>query len=261
MINASTIKGSGKVNGRKYGPNGTKVVVRTCAVLILFCCFSVIKIQNQLHRNYALVVSIRNRQWKNAMTMLRDGADATASLREDVTGDQNIWQYVRQLFNKTDNNEKRVSALQAFFEPEQVALTALPGSPEMKDTIMTRDRLDVFEYLISHGAQPNIRVSDNTFGSDVPLAALPAMYGHAECVKQMLQHGVDPNSMTSERISLLHFCMMRSLVTSFDRVQTVGILLDAGANPKIKDKYGDDPMYFAQELKDAALIELMKSKY
>ena len=261
MINAPSFKGSCKISGRKYGPSGTKVVVRICAVLILFCCFRLIQISNQLHRNYVLVISIRNRQWRTAMTMLKDGADASAWVRADATDETNIWQHIRQLYYKTDNNEKRVSALQAFFEPEQVALTALPGSPEMKDTTMTRDRLDLFEYLISHGAQPNIRVSDNTFGSDVPLAAWPAMYGHSECVKQMLQHGVDPNSMTSERISLLHFCMMRSLVTSFDRVQTVRVLLDAGANPKIKDKYGDDPMYFAQELKDAALVELMKSKY
>ena len=90
----------------------------------------------------------------------------------------------------------------------------------------------VVEYLLSHGADPNIQTNEN--GSSV-LAGL-AYVNQLECVRILLEHGADPNSGRGESCETpLHHALASD---EPDRGPLVKLLLDHGADPNARTKPG-----------------------
>jgi cytohesin len=88
--------------------------------------------------------------------------------------------------------------------------------------------LEIIEYLLSQGADPNLQTNEN--GASV-LAGL-AYVNQLECVRVLLRHRANPNRGRAESGETpLHHAVVGS---EPDRSALVKLLLDYGANPNAK---------------------------
>jgi ankyrin repeat protein len=85
-----------------------------------------------------------------------------------------------------------------------------------------------------------------------------AKRGDAPAVRWLLAHGADPNALWAHwdaHVTPLH-------MTAFsDTDEVAGLLLDAGADPSIKDdKHDSDPLGWAEFFGKVRLVRLLKSR-
>lgn len=109
------------------------------------------------------------------------------------------------------------------------------------------DKKEIFEYLISKGADPKGR---DSWGTPSCVAAL---YGRDFLLKRLLELGVSPNEMTNRGSPLLSFAVSEA------RYSTAKILLESGADKNQINEDGDRPIDRARRQKDDKMIELLNS--
>jgi ankyrin repeat protein len=85
------------------------------------------------------------------------------------------------------------------------------------------------------------------FGADARVAEA-AMHEDAAAVRTLLRQKADVNAALPDGTTALHWSVQA------DDLETVGLLIDAGANVKVKDRYGFTPLYFAAANGNAAVI-------
>lgn len=121
-------------------------------------------------------------------------------------------------------------------------------------------------FLIEHGADPNHPLEDT---GEVPLHATlgtanrPA---HDRVIEVLLEAGADPNVETKPGVET--GCFMRDSRTrgetplhraaAFGSVETIGRLLEAGAEVDVRDANGDSPLTWASwHLRPSAVLRLL----
>ncbi|MEH0158493.1 ankyrin repeat domain-containing protein [Limibacter armeniacum] len=110
-------------------------------------------------------------------------------------------------------------------------------------------RLECTEVLLEAGADPNARgKNDKTPLYDAVFA------GENLIVSTLLTYGADPNLPYGEdEKNLLHLLSDRT-----NRLSTIIILLDNGADPRAVDRHGKNAIYYARKNKNKELVKLMK---
>ena len=99
----------------------------------------------------------------------------------------------------------------------------------------------VIDYLLSRGADTNIKIKQQNDGSPLELAAL---VGRAELVKKLLVAGADVNAANSNGNTPLHaaaFCDFR-LGSDRGSVAAIKLLLAKGADPHLRNNAGRTPL-------------------
>ena len=87
----------------------------------------------------------------------------------------------------------------------------------------------IVELLLEHGAEP-----DCTGDMDVTPLICASSYGNHKCIKLLYQYG-DINFQTKCGDTALHFAIRNA------HVECVKLLLENGADPNIKNIYGESP--------------------
>ncbi len=114
---------------------------------------------------------------------------------------------------------------------------------------------DGFACLLSHGANPNTELSDTlddllTKGNSV--MSLSAKLEESWYLKQVLQHGGDPNLVNATRSQTPILAAMFS-----SRTQNVKLLIASGANLNWQDRHGATPLILAAETNEYELAFAM----
>lgn len=109
------------------------------------------------------------------------------------------------------------------------------GSPLVaaaSDPISSFEAVDV---LITAGASINQRVEYGDYGSALIAAAA---HGNPWCVKYLLDHGADPNLVTTQ--GKFASALMAAVRVPFRREEPIHILIEAGANVNLRAEHGED---------------------
>jgi len=118
-----------------------------------------------------------------------------------------------------------------------------------------RKRADLVEKLIKSGAKPNIIDS----AKSVPLAeASFQRSANPKIVKLLLDNGADVNRTEPNGNTPLIYAVSNSDITSDTRLKIVKMLLAKGADKKIKNRDGENALFWAKKFKYNKLIELLK---
>ena len=119
--------------------------------------------------------------------------------------------------------------------------------------------------LLEKGADPNARDEDGR----TPLY-WAAFRGHVEVVKLLLEHGADPNAEDEAGRTPLHAAMFYGCIEvakhvymhclqqrQVSLVEVVKLLLQHGADPDARDKYGRTPLHDAACLGHVEIVKLL----
>ena len=118
-----------------------------------------------------------------------------------------------------------------------------------------RKRTDLVEKLLKKGANPNVIDSQNS----IPLAeASYQRLASPKIVKMLLAHGAKVNETEPNGNTPLIYAASNGDIPSKTRLEIVKMLLNKGADKTIKNKEGEDALFWAMKLKYDKLIELLK---
>jgi ankyrin repeat protein len=81
-----------------------------------------------------------------------------------------------------------------------------------------------------------------------------ATYGYSEIVEFLLNHGADPNIREKYGCTPLHYA------TWFGNSKVVKVLLNHGADPNIRDKQGATPLHYAAAFDYPKIVEVLHKK-
>lgn len=109
------------------------------------------------------------------------------------------------------------------------------------DSLNDADVSKAVKFLLHHDADP-YKISED---GDSALTAASAR--NAELVKMFLDFGLDPNHQESSGMTPSHLAFMRYSFYHRETVDVLKVLLDHGADLKIKDECGDTPLFTALE--------------
>jgi ankyrin repeat protein len=121
------------------------------------------------------------------------------------------------------------------------------GDTPMSQAI-SRDRLDVFKFLVAKGA--DLRVVDS---SEATLLLLSARKKSPEFARLLIEKGADINARDKRGLTPLH----RAADTR-SAIETLKLLLEKGADRSAKDKDGKTPLDYATKAKNEAAIKLLQ---
>jgi len=111
------------------------------------------------------------------------------------------------------------------------------------------EQMEIAKLLVSRGAK--LEAPDKDLATPAFLAALR---GSCNVLAFLLKSGANPNAIADEGVRPLHVAAMNG------HVACAAALLDAGANPNVRDIRGTSPLSFAQNLRNQAIIQLLKSR-
>jgi ankyrin repeat protein len=84
-----------------------------------------------------------------------------------------------------------------------------------------------------------------------------AAYNHSfECVKILLENGADINSTNHAGTTILMYA--KTKVYTNRNLNFLSYLIENGANPYLKDKFGNDIFFYVGRLNDPILIDFFK---
>ena len=106
----------------------------------------------------------------------------------------------------------------------------------------------ILDLLLAHGAVIDARVDGRTALHDL------LRYRRPRCVPWLLDHGADANAATASGDRPLHFA-----VTSGARPETVAALLDAGADPALRNAAGATAASLAGLKGNAKVLDLLRA--
>src|SRR5207249_1568374 len=112
------------------------------------------------------------------------------------------------------------------------------------------EKLDMVQYLLDHGADPNYR---NIYG-DSPINWATGRCGTG-VIMELLRRGANPN-VEGKDFGLVLNRMIESQCK--DRMKTIKALLAKGADPSLPDKHGKSPIAVATAEGDIEVYELLK---
>jgi len=120
---------------------------------------------------------------------------------------------------------------------------------KMAESIPAGQEQIVVEYLVSHGAEVNVR-NDNRM---TPLH-LASLSGDLSSAQVLIKNGADVNARNNENSTPLH------LATSPHRGEMAELLLNNGADLKAVNKKGRTPLEASWQYKDNPVTEIIRKK-
>lgn len=169
--------------------------------------------------------------------------------------------------NIVDNDGNTPLHITALYENHENLDEILKGNPDIDAVnnngytplllaVQQLENEKVVEHLLLHGADVNI--TDRTKKN----ALLVSVYSNRkEYIGIFLSKGMDINSQDEDGNTSLHYplrnVLRNKMFLSFSK-EIVNLLIDAGADPYIKNKEGKSPMDLATESGEKELIDLLK---
>lgn len=118
-----------------------------------------------------------------------------------------------------------------------------------------RNEKDLISKLLEKGANPNMADKQGA----VPLAEACIGAGvDPEIIKMLLDNGANVNYQESNGASPLFYIASNNQVTSEKRMTVAKMLIEAGADKKVKAKNGKSVADAAKEMKNTDILELLK---
>ncbi len=115
---------------------------------------------------------------------------------------------------------------------------------------------DLVRQLLERGADPN---KTDSLGSLPLVEAVIDSDANPNIVKMMLDKGAEVNKTEKENNAhALIFAAQNTLISSALRLEIVKLLLDKGADKSIKDTDGKTALDWANEKRNAEIVELLK---
>ena len=108
----------------------------------------------------------------------------------------------------------------------------------------TEDQIEIQTILVRAGANVNAKTNNGA----TPLH----MTSHSEFAELLLRSGADINSLAKDGETPLH-----SIAVERDKNDVFEMLLKFGANPKLKNKWGETALDLAKSRKDSEKIRLL----
>lgn len=115
--------------------------------------------------------------------------------------------------------------------------------------LAARGEINIVKELLEHGANPNQKTNEGA----MPLH-MAVLIGGLEIVETLLSHGANPNGATDDGLTPLHIAAQEG---DFSVVKE---LLSHGANPKAAMKNGLTPIHLAEENKHPDVARLIQDK-
>jgi len=115
--------------------------------------------------------------------------------------------------------------------------------------------------LLEHGSDPNIcpsEIGSSSYDHVVPPLSAVASCGKNALVRILIKFGARLDHADSCGRTALHFAIMES--TKNDTSTAEILLLSAGADANVMDKYGYSPLYLACERGKTELVNLLLSR-
>lgn len=130
------------------------------------------------------------------------------------------------------------------------------------------DYAEAIKLLLSYGANVNLlpnqeNVQENKEKQEVKkeqqATKTALMYASEKChrraVERLLEEGADINLTNEDKSSALHYALFNSDIDGVKRIKTCDVLLRYKASPKIKNKFGVSPFYYAIRRKTLPITE------
>ena len=121
--------------------------------------------------------------------------------------------------------------------------------------------IDIVQALLEHGSDPNIcpsEIGSSSYDHVVPPLSAVASCGKNALVRILIKFGARLDHADSCGRTALHFAIMES--TKNDTSTAEILLLSAGADANVMDKYGYSPLYLACERGKTELVNLLLSR-
>ncbi|MBD3795514.1 MAG: ankyrin repeat domain-containing protein [Epsilonproteobacteria bacterium] len=139
---------------------------------------------------------VENRSFSMTEYLVDNGADINYT---DKSG-MSILAAVSALLAYTDSDNAKTIAFLKKTDPFYL------DNIQYSSKISKQDALELMEYLLKKGANPNTRAK-STDGTMVPLLALMTMMHNVEAIELLLKYGANPNVKINE-VPLLFFCFI-----------------------------------------------------
>lgn len=150
-------------------------------------------------------------EYKRIQKILDDGGDVNAKENDktylDIAVENRHFQLMKLLIQRgsnLDNMEKCVDILMRY----------------------GRDKLDILDLLLDHGANPN-----QTFGGNYTMLIEAAQAGNLDLVNKLIKLGADVNAQAATGWTALHHAL------HYNHVDVAIALLNAGADSSLKTKF------------------------
>jgi ankyrin repeat protein len=118
-----------------------------------------------------------------------------------------------------------------------------------------RNKMNVVVKLLDKGADPN-RTDD---ARTLPLYEIVVSYAPNMLIfERLLEKTTDVNLQDSDRATLLIYAVKNPRVNDAVRREMIKSLMEKGADPNLKDRFGKSALDYAKERKTAEIVEMLK---
>ena len=169
-----------------------------------------------------------------------------------------LYSLLKILFTVTKNSKIGYLENVAIYLSKQNDLKDLEGSQNKEKQNLAKI-IQIYEYLIK---ECNININSDIDDKGNNIFFLSVMENNFNLFNDILikEKNIDYNKVNKEGKSLIHYIVSPNHLFSFQNIPLLNSALKAGFNPKIKDKEGNTPLYYAHKYKYDNMIKIL-SKY